>query len=321
MSGLTAARTLIDQGVDVTLLDKGRGLGGRVATRWMGDRDHIKGRWDHGAQFATFRSTALIEDLKKWNAWDILDPWIPSYSNPDLPRNRPLEGMNAFPKALGQGLTIHRRARISSIRKDGVTWTLESEEGKTFTANHVICTLPVPQLLDLFQASDLELAESESDSLHSVSYERGLTLLAELDGPSGLGHNGYVRTVTGILESIIDQHQKSISGAHTLVANANATFSLEWYDRDRATAGSVIRAAVQEKISSQIISVQVHGWKFAKAIKRIPEAYLRLDNGLFVAGDGFEAGDIDVPADLHPRIESAMLSGRAAAAGLLASIF
>jgi photolyase PhrII len=45
LSGLTAARTLREQGVDVTVLEKARGAGGRMSTRRDGEH-----RFDHGAQ-------------------------------------------------------------------------------------------------------------------------------------------------------------------------------------------------------------------------------------------------------------------------------
>jgi len=38
-----------------------------------------------------------------------------------------------------------------------------------------------------------------------------------------------------------------------------------------------------------------------------------LADGLRMAGDGFTAGEEDAPASLHPRMESAMLSGLQAA--------
>lgn len=311
VSGLSAARTLNESGVDVLLLDKGRGVGGRVATRWMGDRDHIQGRWDHGAQFATFRNPLLIEKLKSWNCWDLMQDWLPSHHEPDLPRKRPLIGMNSFAKALADGLHIERSCRVTHLQKVSGAWELNSAEGKNFRADTVISTMPIPQFLDLQRDSELSLTDQERTLLNSVRYERCLTLLAELDGPSGLDHNGYLRVKSGILDTLIDQHQKGISPAHCVVAHAQPGFSLEWYDRDRSTAASVMRAAMQEKVSSSIVNTQIHGWKFSKAAQRIPHPCLPLEIGCLLAGDGFTCDD------LNPRIENAMLSGMAAASRII----
>ncbi|MEX2606007.1 MAG: NAD(P)-binding protein [Kiritimatiellia bacterium] len=313
VSGLTAARILASRKMDVQLVDKGRGVGGRVATRRLGERDAVRGRWDHGAQFATFRSTSLMAQLRAWGCLDCMSSWLPGHNDPELDRRRPLAGMNAFAKALAGDLPVHRSQQIVRLEKQEPGWIAHSSQGEPFHAARLISTLPVPQFLDLVRASSLELEPAERRILEQVRYERTLTLLAELDGPSGLEENGYVRVHSGILETLIDQQQKGISAAPALVAHAAPAFSLEWYERDRATAASVLRAAVQEKIQSHILNTQIHGWKFSKAIDRVPRPFLELSNGLLLAGDGFCAGDETAAPDLPPRIESAMLSGRAAA--------
>ena len=46
MAGLSAARALVDAGRSVVVFDKGRGIGGRMATRRLG-----AAVFDHGAQY------------------------------------------------------------------------------------------------------------------------------------------------------------------------------------------------------------------------------------------------------------------------------
>jgi predicted NAD/FAD-dependent oxidoreductase len=174
----------------------------------------------------------------------------------------------------------------------------------------------MPQFRDLIQHSEWNLEPDERSLLEQVDYERCLSLLAETKYPVELESEGYLRLHSGVLECVIHHAQKGISDAPTLTAHATPAFSLEWYDRDRNTAASVLRAALQEVLEESIVSVQIHGWKFAKALNRIPHPFLHLSNGCLVAGDAFKAGDHDAPADLHPRIESAMLSGYHAAASL-----
>ena len=49
IAGLVAARSLQSRGFSVLVLDKGRGVGGRLATR-----NFEGGRFDYGAQFSPF---------------------------------------------------------------------------------------------------------------------------------------------------------------------------------------------------------------------------------------------------------------------------
>lgn len=309
MAGLAAARSLKDSNLHATLVDKGRGVGGRVATRRLGERDAPRGRWDHGAQFATFRSSRLLDQLKAWNTLPSLHPWHPA---PDgHTRHISPEGINAFAKSLALGLDIQSGERIVRLNPSKAGWTATAESGRSFEAPNVILTLPAPQALDLFRDSELDpLGASE---LRNISYHRNLTLMVELEGPSGIEAPGFLQPNKGILQTVVDNQQKGISREHTVTAQAQPDFSLEWYDRDRATAASLMRAALSEIVASKITRAQIHGWKFAEAVTRHPAPFLDLGNGLFAAGDGFEAGDEEAPPTARARIESALLSGIAVA--------
>jgi renalase len=62
MSGLTAARRILQQGHTVCVLDKGRDPGGRLATRRLTGGSTA----DHGAQFFTARSEAFNAQTEQW---------------------------------------------------------------------------------------------------------------------------------------------------------------------------------------------------------------------------------------------------------------
>ncbi|MEC7173995.1 MAG: FAD-dependent oxidoreductase, partial [Actinomycetota bacterium] len=59
ISGLITARRLADAGVSTMVFDKGRSVGGRLATRRIGEA-----RLDHGAQFMTARSESCATQLE-----------------------------------------------------------------------------------------------------------------------------------------------------------------------------------------------------------------------------------------------------------------
>jgi renalase len=79
MAGIACARTLVQAGHQVTVFEKSRGYGGRMATR-----SSPFGTFDHGAQYFTVRdarfaqaiATAAPGGARPWsaNAVRVLDP-------------------------------------------------------------------------------------------------------------------------------------------------------------------------------------------------------------------------------------------------------
>ena len=113
LSGLLAARTLAGAGHDVTVLDKGRGPGGRLATRRMGDAT-----LDHGAQFFTVRSEPFAAMVHGWQAAGLVYEWCRGFlpGGDGFPRYAVHGGMNALAKHLAIGLDVRCRSLAFLVR-------------------------------------------------------------------------------------------------------------------------------------------------------------------------------------------------------------
>jgi len=70
LSGLIAARDLASRGHTVVVVDKGRGVGGRLATRRIGDAV-----FDHGAQFFTVRDARFQAIVDEWLDGGVVRVW------------------------------------------------------------------------------------------------------------------------------------------------------------------------------------------------------------------------------------------------------
>jgi len=71
IAGSTAARTLADRGVEVTVFEAGFGIGGRTSTRIT--RDKGRYQFDHGAQYIGSPKSIVFRDtLQQW----IADGWV-----------------------------------------------------------------------------------------------------------------------------------------------------------------------------------------------------------------------------------------------------
>ena len=71
ISGLICARTLADHGFPVTVFEKSRGVGGRMATRRTADGL----RFDHGAQYFTARDDRFRRYVESWMHDGVVKPW------------------------------------------------------------------------------------------------------------------------------------------------------------------------------------------------------------------------------------------------------
>ncbi|MBA3611032.1 MAG: NAD(P)-binding protein, partial [Rubrobacter sp.] len=76
ISGLLAATELQAAGWTVTVLDKGRGVGGRMATRRIDGAS-----FDHGAQFFTVRTERFQNLVDGWLAAGAAAEWSRGFPN------------------------------------------------------------------------------------------------------------------------------------------------------------------------------------------------------------------------------------------------
>lgn len=312
LSGLSAAQALLDQGRSVTVLDKGRGVGGRLATR------RIDGATlDHGAQFFTVRGEAFRTAVDAAIAEGLVDVWCHGFESHDgYPRYFGTRGMNAVAKWLvarvqESGGHITTSTRVASIAVDDAGWLLETDESGSMTAENLVVTAPIPQTLDLLDAGGVVVDEPARSALESVSYKPTLALLMTLDGPSAVPSPGGVqRTEDDLFTFIADNEQKTVSAAPALTFHLNGKISGERWDDDPAEVIADLLPEAQAWIGeANVLEVQLKKWKYAGPLTVLPEPCVvaRTTPGMLVlAGDAF-AG---------PKVEGAFNSGLAAAAVL-----
>ena len=126
IAGLACARTLAQAGCEVTVFEKSRGFGGRMACRQTPFGTH-----DHGAQYFTVRDKRFEAALgiaaglcTPWNAHGVrvLDPLgrvVEAAPSPTESRWVPAPGMDALAATWAQPLEtggpVHRLAKVLRI--------------------------------------------------------------------------------------------------------------------------------------------------------------------------------------------------------------
>jgi predicted NAD/FAD-dependent oxidoreductase len=306
MAGLTAAHRLQEQ-CDVIVLDKGRGVGGRLATRRIGDATI-----DHGAQFITTHTDEFAATITKLVGSGVVAPWFRGRIGPNgvvdpdgHTRYRGAVSMNAIAKALAVGLDVRTASLVSSLVHDGKSWTVVLADGTELKADGIVVTSPVPQTLALLESGGVVLTPNDADALAVIEYDPCIALMAVLDGPSGLNEAGAVDPASGPIDWIADNFLKGISAVPAVTIHATPEFSrTQWDAPDEAITEALLDAA---QLESSVLpgSVQIQRWRYARPSIEHPERFLRLsDMPPFVcAGDAFGGA----------KVEGAALSGAAAA--------
>ena len=307
MAGLIAAAKLQRAGRRVLVLDKGRGVGGRLASR------RIDGAtFDHGAQFITTRDPRFAAVLERGRQDGTVEEWCRGFagSADGHARWRGKPAMSAVAKHLALGLDLLLETPVVALRRAEDRWRVETTAGRTFTAGAVVLTPPVPQSLALLDAGGIVLPVKMRTRLAAIEYERCLAVMAVLDGPSRIPPPGGLAPAEGPIAWIADNQLKGISAEPAVTIHANHVFSLEHWDRDRQESGRVLLDAAAEWLGARIKTFHVHGWRYSKPMRVDDEPCVLVSQSppLVLAGDAF-AG---------PRVEGAALSGWAAAAAILA---
>lgn len=193
LSGIICARGLASAGYSVCVLDKSRGLGGRMATRRVGETVRI----DHGLRYWQAKSEGLRSLTKEMVAAGVLKPWQASeyviQQAGELIKLARLEGdsddglddkyvtesgMSEVAKYLLQqtrtdglpaferdrNVLTHRRA--VKLRFHSGAWEITCESGEVVSAKRCAIAIPAEQAADLLRTC---LAEDSTDpALESI---------------------------------------------------------------------------------------------------------------------------------------------------------
>lgn len=289
IAGLLVARVLRARGVPVVVVEKSRGLGGRLATKRVD-----AAVFDQGAQYFTARSPRFSALVAEWRARGVIECW-PGSTDRFIAR----PSMNALGKMLAEGVAVRREWQVRSVRRDDRAWVLTAEGLPPLRAGRLVVTAPVPQALALFDDGVLPLSLLEE--LRSVRYAPCLALLVTLRGTSAVPAAGVALDGEPV-RWIADNTKKGVAAGApgAVTVHLGPAFSAEHYATTAAELAARVLPAIERWLGAEVADVQVHRWRFSEpsATHRETSVWLA-DLGVGFAGDGFGG----------PRVEGAALSG------------
>lgn len=309
LAGLTAARRLHDSGVDVLVVDKGRSVGGRLATRRIGDA-----RLDHGAQFFTVRGDDFAGLVERARGAGVVYEWCRGFDEPPdgHPRYAATGGMTGLAKWLATGIDVRVGCELGSISTQGDRWRLTAVDGTAWEASAAIVTPPLPQSLALLDRGDVALAAPDRARLDGIAYFSTLALLTTMDARPAVPPPGAVQLPeTECFTFVADNQQKGVSDVPAVTLHANHQYSASRYDDDPdEVLDELLELARPWFGNAGVVDAQLKKWRYAGPVVPLPEATLAATVGgcaLAFAGDALGG----------PKVEGAFNSGLAAAGEIM----
>jgi predicted NAD/FAD-dependent oxidoreductase len=333
VAGLAAARIVRQRipALALTIYEKSRGLGGRVATR---RRNGCV--FDHGAQVIKapdermhqllhheLADAALVEiDAPVWT-FDAAGEL--STGDPALAERQWVyrDGIARLGKQLAGDTTVVREVRIAALARRGARWALHDDAGALVgEADAVVLTPPAPQTSAILAQSEFDavLRERLIAALAPAQYRRCISVAL-----------GYARRFERPWYAAINvdrqhpivwlglEHRKDATRAPAdqslLVAQLAPTASLAWWDvplADLVTQLTPLVTTLLGEDAGAPLWADRQGWRYALPDGAADAAVLAQarDDGLWFAGD-YVAG--------VGRIHRAIASGEAVGAALAAA--
>jgi predicted NAD/FAD-dependent oxidoreductase len=313
LSGLVLSRRLHDV-ADVTLFEKSRSVGGRIATRYADEYE-----FDHGAQFFSARTRAFRDFLEPLIQDQVIANWAASFAEldragtrdfrswrDDYPHYVGMPRMNAIGKYLAQGLRVHTDTPVAEIGRSRGKWVLLDASGNSFDGfDWLVLTAPAPQTASLASGFPELVTLCDTRDMHACfALMLGFAKPLELPWQAALVRNADISWVS------VNSSKPGRKSPFTLLVHSTNAWADAHVDdeivgiRERlldeasAVCGLDLRAADY---------CNLHRWRFANVDKqRGPRSYVHDDLQLAACGDWFVRG----------RVESAFTSATALASQL-----
>ncbi len=312
LAGLTLAGRLAEAGHEVTVLDKGRGVGGRMSTR-RGDAAGL--RFDHGAQYFTVRDPRFRDFLGRkvppgaWAAWPgrfaRLEGGRLGPEDRDEARYVGVPGMNAICRSLAEGLDVRVGSKVVGVGGEPGAWTLRIEAGaEAGPFDRVAATAPPAQSAALLAGLTPIAGEAAG-----VGMQACFAAMIESESGAGLAADGIRCVDHPVLGwAAVDSSKPGRpDGPTAIVVQSNNAWADAHRDDDHPSVAVALREAAVEALglaTGPRWTEMVHRWLMAKPARPLGRPFL-VDGaaGLAICGDWCVAG----------KVEGAFLAGDALA--------
>lgn len=299
ISGITLARELSSSN-EVTIFEKSRGIGGRMATRRAGNYN-----FDHGTPFFRAKTKEFRNICQIAQNNGVIEDWkcqLVEIVNGEISQQEPIKNhpilvskpqMNSFCKFLGKNLNILLKKQIESLHFENDKWSLKTSENEIFDQfDYLFLAIPSHQVINLipnnFKYFDI-ISNIKMTACFSLML--GLPDNLELGFDAALVKDPIISLIT--INNLKPERPKNFS----LIVNSTNIWAENNIDQNINSIKEKMIDQLKKIISIDLSNIEyenIHRWKFANADYRKGEKSLFDPNlSLGVCGDWLIVGSVE----------------------------
>lgn len=261
MAGAVLAVLLRQAGRDVRVFDKGRGTGGRLATR----RHESGARFDHGCPGIPIPAgdplTTVLETV-------IAQGSAARWAGLGEAMAVGLPGMSQIPRALLGPVTVTASFEVARADRDSAGWRLVSRTGETTDPfDALFLTVPAPQLVHLVESAAPRFAEAAAAAAYDPCWTLMLAFAPEAAATLAATAPGALDG-EGVEIAIHDGGKPGREGAATLVCHMSAQWTRANLEREREDVAAELGSRIAGALGLPAPTVAMaHRWRFARVAR------------------------------------------------------
>ena len=301
ISGIACAAALAARGFVVEVRERGRAVGGRMASRRMLDSGtDFDGRHvDIGASYFTASDPDFVEVVRTLQRAGIVEEWTDGFhvAGPDglagirvgPMRYRAPGGLRSVVDHLSRGLSVRLATPVLEVVDEGTHVVADGEEFDVAA----ICA-PGPQAQRILRPACVPR------ELTDLAWEPVICVTLAFDERTWRDLDGVFVNDDPVITWIADDGRRRGDGAPVLTAHVHPVLAARHLQDPESVLPPVIGAVRRVlEMSDLPVWTDVHRWTFAKPMTAHERPYWSKGR-LGAAGDAFAGG---------PRVESAWMSG------------
>jgi renalase len=300
ISGMNCAYQL-SKFADVTVFEKSRGYGGRMATKSIGEF-----QFDYGAQFFTAKTKIFQEFLDSFQGKGVIQPWKANFveiNNGQIQKNREWNEnhkhyvgtpkMTSLCRYLGRNLNVELNTKINKLVKLNHKWEIISDESCFGTFDWLIITIPPQQAIEILPASFF----NDKEQINSYKMQPCFSLMIGVKNSLQLDWNAAI-VKNSILSWISIDNTKPLRNLkYSIVALSTNKWARENIEKEVEDIKNSLLLELEKIIEQNIydpINIDIHRWRYANIEKQYGVKYIiDYGNRLGICGDWLISGTIE----------------------------